>query len=166
MSRRVVILQRESDRMAVVAALLTERGHSVVVARTDAEAVALVREQCAAILIDGPRTTCEGTLCGFIRREIRPMPAMVGVLESDDERARPDSSSPGAFAAGRSGVPGAAPPDVPDTGHPDAPTTGRPDTPGSGHPCEQCMVMLPPRSAPAEIVAAVEDQVRWWPGDD
>ncbi len=162
MSRRVVILQREGDRMAAVAAILSERGHPVTVVGSTDEAAALVRDRCGVLLIDALEPDCNGTLYSYVRHEVRPMPAMVGVLapEPDDEDeggdpgsvADPDTAEHGDSGQGTGdgmAVPGALP--------------GREATP---HPCHGCMVVLTADTGAEEIAAAVEAAGRWWPGDD
>jgi CheY-like chemotaxis protein len=150
MSRRVVILQRENDRMAVVAAALTDRGHTVVLTQSVAEATELVREQCGALLIDAPSPDCDDSLCGWVRREVRPMPTMVGVLTPEQEREEEQEQKADAEDHGLE------PAEAGEVSGSEARRRG----------CEGCMRVLPSDTATAAIVAAVRRAVRWWPGDD
>jgi hypothetical protein len=80
MSRRVVILQRKNERLAVLAAKLIERGYSVVVARSETEALRLVEDACMTLVVDGPDLGREDSVCRYVQDQVRPMPMIVAIL--------------------------------------------------------------------------------------
>lgn len=111
MSRRVVIVQQGSDRLLGVADLLQERGYPVVVAGTREEAESLIADQCGAVLIENARLLAWGEdLCGWVRAEVRPVPAMVRLL-ADGQSPEDIGDTGNGFVTV---APGAPPPEIVD----------------------------------------------------
>lgn len=81
---RVVAVVRHRDPIARVLELLEEDGFAVTTARSEIEALELVRPP-VVVLLDNPAVErCPDVLCGWIRQDIRPVPPMVAILAGWD----------------------------------------------------------------------------------
>ena len=88
----VVAVARSRPLIARILQLLEEDGFEITVTRTEDEALEHVRSSVVVLLDCPDAACCPDGLCGWIVREIRPVPPVVAMVDwgSREPRARCD----------------------------------------------------------------------------